>query len=192
MCTVKILQWNVWFNEDHKNVLELIQKTNADIVCCQELTTKSPMPANKNVDIPKLIAETCGYHYYFHPAIEGGVNNDLILGNAIFSRFPISNERCIYVQRKDPGVVAYDSENRIYIEITTQIGSKNLIVGTTHLSYSRAFATTEKRLAEAKNLYKAVEAHHDRFVLTGDMNIMPNSPIIKKLEEMFILAEIQI
>jgi endonuclease/exonuclease/phosphatase family metal-dependent hydrolase len=58
-----------------------------------------------------------------------------------------------------------------------------------HLSYSPAFAMTEKRLAEADKLYEAVQENHEKFILAGDMNAKPDSPIVKKLEEMFIHAD---
>jgi endonuclease/exonuclease/phosphatase family metal-dependent hydrolase len=190
MKTIKVLQWNVWYEEKAENIVALINKIDADIVCCQELLTlETP---ESTVDIPKLIAGAKNYNFYFQPAIvkENPENGKkLQLGNGIFSRFPISNEKCIYVQKKDPNSEAYDSEDRVYIEVEANIDGKKLKVGTTHLSYSAAFAMTEKRLKEADELYSAIQSNHDRFILTGDMNAKPDSPIIKKLEEMFIHAD---
>jgi endonuclease/exonuclease/phosphatase family metal-dependent hydrolase len=69
------------------------------------------------------------------------------------------------------------------------INDRQLKVGTVHLSYSTAFAMTQKRLDEGEKLFEAVQDNHEKYILTGDMNAKPNSPIIKKLEDIFIHAD---
>jgi endonuclease/exonuclease/phosphatase family metal-dependent hydrolase len=188
MKTIKILQWNVWYEEKADRIVDLIKKTNADIVCAQELT--SDAPANPRIDVPAAIAKACDYNYYFQPTIIGGTKGEsLTMGNAIFTKFPLVNKNSVYVQKKDPNHKSYETENRTYVEVDLDIGGRKLKVGTVHLSYSPAFAMTEKRLAEAGKLCEAVQNNHEKFILTGDMNAKPDSPIIKKLEEMFEHAD---
>jgi len=35
---LKILQWNIWFQERAENILKVIKRINPDIICCQEVT----------------------------------------------------------------------------------------------------------------------------------------------------------
>jgi endonuclease/exonuclease/phosphatase family metal-dependent hydrolase len=71
------------------------------------------------------------------------------------------------------------AEDRTYVEVRLDVNDTKLKVGTVHLSYSTAFAMTEKKLGEADKLYEAVQDNHEKFILTGDMNAKPDSPIIK-------------
>jgi endonuclease/exonuclease/phosphatase family metal-dependent hydrolase len=189
MDTVKILQWNVWYHERCENIVNFIKHINPDIVCCQELTVNFK-EANPGINVPKEIAQACGYNYFFHPmTIYGNGNEAVQMGNGVFSKFPIISSDFKYIQRSDPNIKSYETEDRTYIESVLDIGGKYLRVGTVHLSYSTAFAMTEKRLNEAEKLYAAVQNNHEKFILTGDMNAKPDSPIIKKIEEMFIHAD---
>jgi endonuclease/exonuclease/phosphatase family metal-dependent hydrolase len=188
MKTIKILQWNVSYHEKYENIVNFIKQINADVVCCQELSTN--FEANSGIDVASEIANTCNYNYYFHPQTNYVINSGQVqMGNGIFSKFPIISKGFKYVQKADPSITAYRTEDRTYVEVVLDISGTSLKVGTVHLSYSTAFAMTEKRLDEAEKLYDAVQGNHEKFILAGDMNIKPDSPIIKKLEEMFIHAD---
>jgi endonuclease/exonuclease/phosphatase family metal-dependent hydrolase len=189
MDTIKILQWNVWYHEKYENIVEFVKHTNADIVCCQELTVNFA-EANPGIDVPAEIAKACNYNYYYQPVTAYSDNGEEVRqGNGIFSKLPILEKNFKYVQKVYPSIKSYDTEDRAYVEVTLGINNKRLKVGTVHLSYSTAFAMTEKRLAEAESLYKAVESNHEKFIFACDLNAKPDSPIVKKLEEMFIHAD---
>jgi endonuclease/exonuclease/phosphatase family metal-dependent hydrolase len=185
MPTIKVLQWNVWYHEKCENIVKFIKVADADIVCCQELTVNFA-EANPNIDVPAEIAKACNYNYFFQPQTTFGRTQ---MGNGIFSKFPIISKGFKYIQKADPSIKTYKTEDRTYMEATLEINGQDLKVGTLHLSYSTEFAMTEKRLDESEKLYEAVQGNHDKFILTGDMNATPDSPIIKKLEEMFIHAD---
>jgi endonuclease/exonuclease/phosphatase family metal-dependent hydrolase len=186
METVKILQWNVWYHEKYQNIVEFIKNTNADIVCCQELTVNFK-EANPGIDVAAEIAKACNYNYYFHPQTIYGTDGEQVqMGNGIFSKFQIVDKDFRYIQKAEnfPG-----AEDRTYVEVILDINDTKLKVGTVHLSYGTTFAMTEKKLGEADKLYEAVQDNHEKFILTGDMNAKPDSPIIAKLETMFIHAD---
>jgi endonuclease/exonuclease/phosphatase family metal-dependent hydrolase len=187
--TISLLQWNVWYNEKYQNIIDFIKRTNADIVCCQELTVNFK-EANPGIDVPAEIAKACGYNYYFHPmTIYDAKGEQVQMGNGIFSKFPIISKIFTYVQKADPKIHSYETEDRTYVEVVLNINDRQLKVGTVHLSYSTAFAMTQKRLDEGEKLFEAVQDNHEKYILTGDMNAKPNSPIIKKLEDIFIHAD---
>lgn len=187
METIKLLQWNVWYHEKYQNLIEFIKKIDPYVLCCQELTINGP--SNPGVNVPEEIAKACGYTYYFHPmTIYGTGGHSIQMGNGIFSKFPITSKDFKYVQKADPSIKSYETEDRSYVETVLDVNGRNLKVGTVHLSYSKEFGMTEKRLAEAQKLYEAVQNNHERFILTGDMNSTPDSPIIKTLEKWFVHA----
>jgi len=174
--TLRILQWNVWYKEDAKNILAFLRETDADILCLQELTQDSE--ANPGQDI---VADICrlGYDKTYKLTIDRAKNK---MGNGIFSKHPIVSSRTVYVQEEEPGSIDYTKENRIYIEANIRFNQDELTIGTTHLSYSHAFTTSPEKEAEATRLYDEVNQHSNAFVLTGDFNTTPNSPIIKRFE----------
>jgi endonuclease/exonuclease/phosphatase family metal-dependent hydrolase len=189
MATIKVLQWNVWYHEKCENIVNFIKRSDADIVCCQELTVNFK-EANPGIDVPAEIAKACNYNYHFNPQTIYGTSGEQVqMGNGIFSKFPIKDKGFKYVQKADPNIKSYETEPRTYVEVTLDINGQELKVGTVHLSYSKEFGMNEKRLAEAEKLYEAVQDNHEKFILTGDMNALPDSPIIKKLEELFIHAD---
>ncbi len=59
---IKLLQWNIYYKKDVRNILKLLQKIDADIVCLQELTTSS---RNKITDVPAFLGERLDFSYYF-------------------------------------------------------------------------------------------------------------------------------
>lgn len=38
---IKVLQWNIWYQENVNNILELIRDIDPDIFCLQELTVNA-------------------------------------------------------------------------------------------------------------------------------------------------------
>jgi endonuclease/exonuclease/phosphatase family metal-dependent hydrolase len=147
MRTVKIMQWNIWFHENYQNIIQFINKVNPDIVCAQELTIN--YNGNPDVNVAEEIAKACDYKYFFHPTTiydtEGKPGS---IGNGIFSRFPIVASKHVYVQKADPNIRSYETEDRTYVEAVLDVSGKKLKIGTVHLSYSAAFTMTEKRLEE--------------------------------------------
>lgn len=185
MAKLKLMTWNVLYSEKADNILSLIREINPDIFCAQELTSDSGF--NPGRDVAEEIAATLGAQYEFQGATDitdEASGNRFIMGDAIFSKFPVLERRHTYIQKEDPHIKNYKAENRLYIEVELDIGGKGLKVGTTHLSYAPRFDMTEKKLAEAQKLYETIKGNTAGYVLTGDMNAEPNSEVIKKLRGM--------
>jgi endonuclease/exonuclease/phosphatase family metal-dependent hydrolase len=183
MRSLKILQWNIWFRENYRNTIELLKKVDADVICLQELTTQSEY--NKNIDIPKSISEELGLYYYYQEAHRSsGLNPLTHQGNGIFSKYPISNPTSKFVQLPgEPG--DYSQEGRVYLEVTVDLGTTKLDIGTTHLSYTHRFAGNSNKNLEARNLIEQIKEKKDRFIITGDFNETPDSALITDLQKHF-------
>jgi len=176
--TVKILQWNVWYKEDADNIRKLVQDLNPDIFCAQEITTNSEI--NPKRDVPAEIAKAGGYQYFYQTCIK---RDSLDMGNAIFSKFPITNKYTTYVQREDTENPGFERENRVYIESTLTINNTQLTVGTVHLSYIRQFQVNEQKKTEIDTLIHQITTRSQNYILTGDMNAEPDTYLTSQLEK---------
>lgn len=172
---ISILQWNVWYKEDIENVLKVLKQTQPDIVCLQELTIGYQ---KTHPDTVQYIAQNLGYESYSQ-SIDLN-DEEWKLANAIFSRFPIQQSRTVWIN-EPTGVGGYADEKRAYIEASLQVDNDRLTVGTTHMSYTHQFETTERKQHETNLLLAAIEENKRKFVLTGDFNATPGSYTIDRM-----------
>ncbi|MEK7531077.1 MAG: endonuclease/exonuclease/phosphatase family protein [Patescibacteria group bacterium] len=183
---MKLLQWNIWYKEDIRNVLKLLREVNADVICLQELTINHPH-YNQRMNTAQFIAEGLGFHYHFKEAQSGIVDGvEEKYGNGIFSRYPILKTNHVYIQDPlDPYVenTDYDKEGRIYVEIAVNVGGRELTVGTVHMSYTHKFEPNEAKKVETNKLVEVLKSKKDNFIITGDFNSLPDSYTITEIEK---------
>ncbi|MFI6663061.1 endonuclease/exonuclease/phosphatase family protein [Streptomyces sp. NPDC050523] len=86
-------------------------------------------------------------------------------GQAILSAAPMTDQ--VTVEYPDGG-----SEDRGYLAVTTEVGGRRVRVFNTHLAERRQEAV---RASQARVLAAAV-AEHDRAIVLGDFNAVPNAP----------------
>lgn len=169
---LSILQWNIWYKEPIENISRFLKENPADVICLQELTIRgSEGPAHA----PNYIAEQLGYHHYFQEIDLG--DDKIKLANGIFSRYPIIASKTHWIN-EPTGTGHYDDEWRAYIEVTLQMEDAQITVGTTHMSYTNAFASTPRKTQETAKLADILKTKHEKFVITGDFNAAPGSPTI--------------
>ena len=146
---IKILQWNIWFRESPKNIVNFLKESGADVICAQEIMWDS----RKNLNVAEYISENLSFEYFYR---DGSTWDNCpereALGNAIFSRFPIIDSNYVYLQQPKHNLPDASSEGRVYLEVKIDAGNKVLTVGTTHLSYSYQFEITDQRKDEVDTL----------------------------------------
>jgi endonuclease/exonuclease/phosphatase family metal-dependent hydrolase len=169
---LSVLQWNVWYQEAADNIVSFIKQADPDIACLQELTANSFVNPGRN--IPQEIADL-GYHHVFVPTLERSGNDHIVMGNGIFSRFPITKHHSLYVQRSTDIVEAPDKENRMYLEALIRLDSTDLTVGNAHLSYTHDYVESAQKARETELLLAAIGRHKNHFVLCTDTNALPES-----------------
>lgn len=176
---ISLLQWNIWYREDIHTIARFIRQVRPDVVCLQELTRN--FPGQTETDTVAYLAHTLGYNqaaqYIPHPDL--GWDQ----ANAILSAYELSGPTPFWVN-EPTGAGGYDDEARGYLEATVKTPAGELRVGTTHLSYTRGFAPTPRKDAETDRLAEIVGRNQGRFVLTGDMNALPDSYTIKRLSKL--------
>ena len=177
---IKVLQWNIWYQENVENILKTLKKIDADILCLQEVTTDSTY--NPNLDVPKYFSEELNLNYFYKKAqgwrLKG---NKRAMGNAIFSKFPITRKYFKFIQEPTtrPNSLGYN-EGRIYIEVELEINNSKLTVGTTHMSFNPWFEVTKNKKNQTKILVNIMEKKSSDFIFTGDFNSTPDLYPIKQ------------
>ena len=182
---MKLLQWNVFYQEDIDNILRTIVEVGPDILCLQELTTNHP--SQRGRDAARHLAEGLGMHCFYQPAQQnrlpdGGTHT---YGNAILSRHPIVKSSFRYIQRPPRRPEARSNsalEPRIYLEAKLRIGDRTLDVATTHMSYVPRFRQTAAKRQEADKLVNILRRKKRNFIIGGDFNSAPNSYTVKAIE----------
>ncbi|HSX07406.1 MAG TPA: endonuclease/exonuclease/phosphatase family protein [Candidatus Saccharimonadales bacterium] len=175
---ISLLQWNTWYDEDPENVARFLCEQKPDIICAQELTVGRSQTVPH---MPEYIAARLGYNaHYQELPIESTDGKQLMLANAIFSRFPIKNGRFVWVS--EPAETGgYGDEYRAYVEAALEIGDRELIVGTAHLSYTHKFEPTPAKQKETEHLLTELKKHQENYVFAGDLNAPPGSPTIRAI-----------
>lgn len=178
MTKISILQWNIWYLEDIKNIAQFLNENKVDVICLQELTIN--FDKQDHIHTPNYIAKQLGYYVYFQKITFA--SKEMELANAIFSKYPIINSRTVWIN-KEQGSGNYDDENRAYIEAILDIYGTKLTVGTVHMSYTHSFKPSERKLQETDALAEVIRDNKSNFILTGDFNATPESKVIYRIEE---------
>lgn len=176
---IKLLQWNIWNNEDIDNIIKELKRIKADIVCIQELSIKD----DNDLKIRKLKEVYPYIHYEKADTFLDGYSQC----NAILSKYPIYNKNYTYVREPSDDKKDYSKEGRVYIEVKVIINNKTLTIGTTHLSYTDKFKETKEKDREVTKLINCIKK--DNYILTGDFNTNRTSKYIKCLEKVLVNNE---
>ncbi|HUB93100.1 MAG TPA: endonuclease/exonuclease/phosphatase family protein [Verrucomicrobiae bacterium] len=164
-----ILQWNIWYREDIRNIAQFLKGHPADIICLQELTIRSAPEIGYG---PHYIAEQLGYNQY-HKEINLG-DGKINLANGIFTRFPITQRHFAWINEPQ-STGGYDDEYRAYVEVVVDVEGKRIRIGTAHMSYTHQFEPTERKREETDRLMAQLARKDGPLVFTGDLNASPDS-----------------
>jgi len=170
---IKLLQWNTWYKEDIKNKISLLKEINADIYCLQELNEN-----DNEFNHIKSKLELKGYLRTTN-TIHGSQ------GNAILTKYSTVNSHTLYIKQPKEPSTSFSDEARIYIETTLDINGKKLIIGTTHMSYTKAFKEDKLRDEESQKLLNIIKEYKSSFIFCGDLNLTEKSKLVKSLDYNF-------
>ncbi|HSH18459.1 MAG TPA: endonuclease/exonuclease/phosphatase family protein [Candidatus Saccharimonadales bacterium] len=172
---LSLLQWNVWFEEDIERVLGFLRQHPTDVICLQELT--SGYSRQKHANTWEYLARELGYSVHYQAVPVRTPEAEWQQANAILSRFPIVSTASHWIHEP----VSVDDQPRSYVEAVLDIGGTPVTVATTHLSFAKQFALTPAKKAEVDRLTALVDATRGPYVLTGDLNDLPDSYCVSEL-----------
>jgi len=173
------------YSEDVQAVTGLIKELNPDIVCLQEITKGYD---SRWDDVGAYIADTLGYfaHYqYGHMILPDG--KPVLMGNGIFSRYPVINKQTVQVSYRDIESGGNVQDDRYYLQadIVAPEGRgtpKNLTVGTVHLPFHPRFVTTPMATKIVDVILEKIPEQGD-VILMGDLNRTPGTQATRRLRQ---------
>jgi len=177
------MQWNCMYSEDVHAVTQLIKELNPDIVCLQEITKDYDSRWN---DVGAYIADSLGYfaHYeYGHMILPDG--KSAMMGNGIFSRYPITGKEAIQVSFRDVESGGSIQDDRYYLQVLINVPgnlSKDVTVGTVHLPFHPRFVTTPMATKIVDTVLENIPEQGD-VILMGDLNRTPGTQAARRLRQ---------
>lgn len=180
---VKVLSWNIWGGKYLDEVISQLKEIDADIIGLQEV--KEIISGDNRANIAQQIAQELGYQYFYCKAYtddrhEGGFD----FGNAILTKFPIVKSECLVLSGTEYYQKDALTEPRAACVCSVKIGDQRLKIVNIHLGYSRDASLSPLRKIQLDLVLKLVE--DKRIVLAGDFNSIPESEVVKKLNEVMI------
>jgi endonuclease/exonuclease/phosphatase family metal-dependent hydrolase len=179
---LKILSWNIWCGTHLAEVINFLRTADADIIALQESAE------DERGNISKIIAEDLGYQYIYTTDVDmplkylpGNKVDDertIKMGNAILSKYEIVNH-------KEHKLI--ENKNRTVLEANIKIENIILNVFSIHLRH-----THQKQLdlqdLQVENLLKLLPDKNT--IVMGDFNSLPDSSVIKKVNNLLQNTEI--
>jgi endonuclease/exonuclease/phosphatase family metal-dependent hydrolase len=172
-----VLQWNVWYQEKIERVLTQLQSYSADIICLQELTRGYVEQSHENTW--EYLAHELGFFYCAQEIPIITADTQWSQANAILSRFPIEASERVWLHEPTDPQDMHD-QFRGYLEATIAIGDSMLTVATTHMSFN----TGPDRDPELDTLLGLLHKQPRNYVLTGDLNALPESRRVTELAKL--------
>ncbi|MBX0331972.1 endonuclease/exonuclease/phosphatase family protein [Pontibacter sp. HSC-14F20] len=158
---------------DLEAIAAVIRNEKVDLVALQEVDVN--IPRSENVNQAKMLAEMLEMHYYFAKAINfaGGE-----YGVAILSRYPLSDKLKVPLpEEADP-----KAEDRVLALATVQLpGGQRIRFSSTHLDV----LSSANRLQQMQTINSIAAADSLPFILAGDLNDYPASPVLQELDRVF-------
>ena len=176
---LKVMTYNIHHGADRIEVITLeemgkfIRDSGADLVGLQEVD--SLCNRSGKVDQMKRLSEITGMHYAFvrHFAYDGGA-----YGLGILARYPISN-----VSNDRITILPKNEAKPSLAFLTAHIGlpgGKEIIFSTVHFSLN-----APARLLQANEVLERIKDEGIPVILTGDLNALPGTEEILRLESYF-------
>ncbi len=165
---LKILSWNIWCSGIYSEIEKFLKDNNPDIILLQEVMDKDP-----KLPVVNLLKDM-GYEYVYIPVIEvDWLEGGYKMGNAIFSKYPIvsSKEHWLSVQKP-----------RLALQADIKIEDKIFHFFSIHLLHTHQ-QESEIQNEQINDLLKVLPK--ERVIIGGDFNSVPESYVIKKMEENF-------
>jgi endonuclease/exonuclease/phosphatase family metal-dependent hydrolase len=175
---MRVLTWNLWWRygpwqQRGEAIAATLAQVRPDLCGLQEVW------ASPTENFAASLASRLGMHWCWAPAATGrGAGEDLSIGNAILSRWPIEAQARLALP-----IGGLVDEDRVALHARIAAPGGTLPLFTTHFSYGPGLS--QVRTAQARALAEFAAGHGDGCdyppVVTGDLNAEPGSDEIRLL-----------
>lgn len=188
---MKILQLNIWGGKLGKQIIELLQRESADVVCLQEAIE---LPGGQTFlleDIDEIKNKTGYQYFYFSPQFGFNfMNRQAKFGLAILSKLPFSETNHMFTRLEY--VDNYD-----FIEVDYNIrGLQHVVVDhngqTLHILNHHGHHVPhhkngdEETMRQCKMIVDYVEKLEGEKILCGDFNLAPESDSLQQISSILV------
>lgn len=171
-----------------QNIETFVRRENPDILCLQEVCNGDERQPINFQSIKRLKALLPDFYSYYSPELfeifpQGQGDG----GNAIYSRFPISEEKTIFLHEEYRKILRPRREDdfshypKNMQSVVVTIEGKPLHVCNLHGIWGLDGADTKERLRMSKIILKEIKGKTP-LALMGDFNIKPNTKTIEAIE----------
>jgi endonuclease/exonuclease/phosphatase family metal-dependent hydrolase len=187
-----ILSLNVWEGGLlWNNISQFLQKENADIMCLQEVFDSDLKQLNRFQTMKNLRNLFPAYHYSYAPQMhEICTDGEGDSGNAIFSRFPLTQPHTVFlrgtyekiIRDESKGFTRYPSNAQF---VRTTINDKTLHIGNVHGVWNTHGKDTPERLRMSELIINEITGKKP-LILAGDFNLNPDTESVHLIEKQLV------
>lgn len=174
---VKVVSYNISFAEEAalaaRELLEIEELRDADIVLLQEMDETGTIQ----------IARALGYNFVYYPASIHD-RHDRYFGNAILSRWPISNQERTVLPHKNPK----DGQRRIAVRAVVTLDDLEVLVYSVHTE--TPWLSASKRADQVAVLVDSIDERYPHVIVGGDFNTLTPGAVAD-LEQRFKAADLK-
>lgn len=171
---LKVVTWNIKFAQEIDQAIGELQSQaelrGADFLLLQEMD-------ETGVD---AIARTLGYNYVYYPA-SVHAENGLNFGNAILSKWPLSQPGKILLPHESPA----NGQRRIAVTAVAAVGDQAIPIYSLHIE--TIALSSEKQLQQSEAIVQEIDPAAGVVIAGGDFNTIAQIGITA-LEERFARA----
>jgi endonuclease/exonuclease/phosphatase family metal-dependent hydrolase len=185
---VKIVQLNIWYGILMPKILRFFDRQQADVLCLQEVRS-SPDASIEGFDNLELIQKKFNFpHVYYAPTYDFMMMDKRVyFGNCILSRHPITHKEAVFAgspYKADYKSHQDDPNVRNFQHAIIECNGKSYHVINHHgyfmQEHKHGCPETEQRM---KVLHDYIAKLDGSVILTGDLNVLPDSRSLVELNK---------
>jgi len=188
---MKILQLNAWGGRLGNQIIELLQREDADIVCLQEAIE---VPGGRSFLFSDLEEIKEGSHYpycFFTPQFGYRLmKRHARSGLAILSKNPFIETDAIFTRLEyldDFDLVDTDYNIRSLQHVVIEQNGRNMHIVNHHGHHLRAHKNgDDETLRQCQMIVEYIKKLHGEIILCGDFNLTPESESLQLINEILV------
>jgi endonuclease/exonuclease/phosphatase family metal-dependent hydrolase len=192
---IKLLQLNMNANNYWDTFIPFITSQNFDIINLQELTGKHTISGNMNseIDVFEELQKILLSQYNGELSINTRYSSDpsnSYMGNATFykKRFILEKKNILTLHKKTKPFPSekthYEELGRTAIHLKLSIDDKRISIINAHLAWAKTPEEEPHQTKQGEIFLKYLENISAPFILSGDFNLSPDQPLVKKIDKL--------
>lgn len=183
---MKVVQVNGWTGRLLYPLLHFIQQEDPDIVCMQEvLSSGASNPLFDLFSMHQLFEQEFAYSFFSPTFSFDAFGAEIELGNAIFSKHPITNEQTVFTNgeyQKGQQNTEFKRNIRNIQTCTITVNGSAITVANHHGFHDLDPLGTEQSIQCMQTVIDHLNTLQQPLILCGDLNVAPHSKPIQLLE----------